>query len=741
MASVDPYMPCPCGSGQKFKWCCQKVESYAERAQRMADSGQFEASLKPLEEGLARFPDNAWLLTRKAIVEAHLKRFEAARATLERLLKKNPSHVGGTILQTRLLLDTETPEAAIAQLQQGLSAMAADRRPEVASLAHFLGVALARAGLPIAALKHLELAARLAGDRDKDRAIARSLATQRMDARTSLWEKNPYRLRPAPEGVTDAFRESFQRALGWAEEGLWASAASAFELLSAGSSAGAAADHNRGLCCLWIADHDAAIAALRRYTARTGPTADAVDREALCQLLEGDKRGETVEFVHLTWPIRDRQGLLRALEANRSFERGPERPIHPEDPDSSPTDRFLLLDRPRIEAKAGLSRCDIPMIEGEVIVGDDVVVLETYDDNRLDRLMDRFTAAAGTTIPPAHPRTKVLEKVPRHLLALSWQWSLPQGLPDEDAERLNREQRAHVLGEVWPATPLPALGRRTPIQAARAGDAETALRAAVRLLETSESGDDLLDWGQVRARLGLPPEPPVDPRGLDLDRLHLTRWSLIPAAELDDDRLVDLYRRAVDWGMHGVRIAAARVIVERPSLPAGTGIDPVELYGGLALDAAGRDDRDGAEGWIRRGRQAESLRATPRTLEWELTEFQVSTLLDGPEVWVPTIASLLERYRGNEDASSAVLYRLMRMGLVRPVVDPNRPGQILLDMGALDRLIAQYGPRITTGTGDRGEIWTPESARGGSAIWTPGSEAAPAPAAGQERPRLIIPGH
>ena len=131
---------------------------------------------------------------------------------------------------------------------------------------------------------------------------------------------------PPPEGVTEAFRESFQRAMGWAEEGLWASAASAFELLAAGSAAGAAADRNRGVCCLWIADHEAAVAALRRYTARTGPTTEAVDLEALCQLLEGAEGGDPVEFVHLTWPIRDREGLLRALEASPYLERGPERP-------------------------------------------------------------------------------------------------------------------------------------------------------------------------------------------------------------------------------------------------------------------------------------------------------------------------------------------------------------------------------------------------------------------------------
>ena len=145
----------------------------------MVDSGQIESSLKPLEEGLARFPDNAWLLTRKAVVEAHLKRFDAAKATLSRLLKKNPGHAGGTILLTRLLLDTESPDAAVAQFQQALSAMSPERRRELAPLAQFLGVSLNRAGLPIAAMKHLELAWQWAGDMDKERSLSRSIAAQR----------------------------------------------------------------------------------------------------------------------------------------------------------------------------------------------------------------------------------------------------------------------------------------------------------------------------------------------------------------------------------------------------------------------------------------------------------------------------------------------------------------------------------------------------------------------------------
>ena len=97
------------------------------------------------------------------------------------------------------------------------------------------------------------------------------------------------------------------------------------------------------------------------------------------------------------------------------------------------------------------------MILGEILLGNDTVILETYDDGRLDRLVDRFTAAAGSNIPPAHPRTKIIGKEQRHLLALSWRWQVPEGSPEEEAERLNNEQTAHIVRDIWPETYHPAL--------------------------------------------------------------------------------------------------------------------------------------------------------------------------------------------------------------------------------------------------------------------------------------------
>lgn len=115
------------------------------------------------------------------------------------------------------------------------------------------------------------------------------------------------------------------------------------------------------------------------------------------------RRRNLVEFVQLTWPIRNRDALLLALRGDKFFEEGPNRHLIIDDPESPEAVRFFLLDRPRITARAGLTRQDIPTVEAEVLVSKDTVVLEGFDDGRLDRLIDRFTARAVPNIPPASP--------------------------------------------------------------------------------------------------------------------------------------------------------------------------------------------------------------------------------------------------------------------------------------------------------------------------------------------------
>jgi tetratricopeptide (TPR) repeat protein len=747
MALVDPYAPCHCGSGQKYKWCCQSVESYVERSQRLLDNGQYELAINPLLDGLAKVPDNVSLLLRKALVQLHLNQAEPAAETLRLLLQKNPGHLGGSILMTRLALDTEGPQAGVAQFQQALSARGKSERSELASLAAFLGSALAKSDYPAAAIKHLELAAQFSGDEAK--RVASHLQNLRVNPAVSIWEKNPYRLLPAPERASEAFRESFEQAIGWAQEGLWSSAASAFELLAAGSSAGVLAERNRGICCLWLADHEGAVAALRRYISRTKPTTDSVDLEALCQQIEPPLRHEIVDIDRLSWPIRNREGLLAALSARPEIAPGDDRALDHHEanvPEAKPLQSFLLLDRPAIEPRPGLSRLDVPVVEAEVLVDRDVVYLEAIDDGRLDRLIDRFTTIAGSNIPPAHPRTKIIATEPRHEMALVWRWHLPTGLSDEEDDRLKREQVAHIVTDVWPSTPHPSLRRRTPLQAAQAGDSETFLRASIRRMEfLYEKPNAILDWDALRTKLHLNPEPSIEPDSLEIEQLHLSRLASVPVDRLDDDRLLALYRQAAKWGLRRLKNQVARSIDQRASLAAIGRLELINLYGDLAVEAAHDGRRPEAEQWLSRGRQAEPpQKRSQHALAWEMIGLEVKMLIDEPEVWVPVLAVILERCRGNNEATSAVLLRLVSLGLVQAGVDPKRPDQLMLDTQMLEQYLKRYGPRVTTAAGELGvaasqaEIWTPSSTGAPSPIWTPGSAAAPARS--EEKSKLILPG-
>ncbi len=312
-------------------------------------------------------------------------------------------------------------------------------------------------------------------------------------------------------------------------DALWDSAAAAFELLSADGVAGHAADHNLGLCRLWLGDDEAAIAALRRWIAREGPTARAVDLEIVCQLIDESTDKEPIELVQLTWPLRDRSALSRILEGEATIVAGEQRHLDPEDDESPTVACFHWLDRPRIEARTGLARQEIPLIQANLLVGPDTVVLEAEDDGRLNGLIDRFVPLAGTSVPPAQPRTKVVGQVDRTEHAMSWHWYLPPDLPDREKRRLAREQIAHLKTTVWPETPLRQLGGRTPIQAGRAGNSEVPLRAAALILEFcgDRLGDDV-DWTRLRSRLSICPEPPIDAETADIDRTPLGRLRSFP---------------------------------------------------------------------------------------------------------------------------------------------------------------------------------------------------------------------
>ena len=743
MAGVEPYAPCPCGSGQKFKWCCHKVESFADKAQRLFEGGQVDAAIKMLDEGLRKEPGNPWLLTRKAIMQIRQGDPEPAKATLRQVLQKNPKHFGALVLLTRCVLETEGPVNGAGMFQQVLGSVDEAQRPQLAPLGRVVALLLAEGRRIPAALKHLDLLA-LLGDTDPS-------ASRQLEGTpgASPWLKDRLPLAAPPAGLEGEARARFVKALDDADRGLWAYAAGAFDALAARDQGGEA-DYNLGLCRLWLGDESGAVGPLRRRSRKLGPTPEAVDLEALCQQIEPIHPDDRVEHIQLIWPLRKREALLESLRSKGDiFDDGPT-PVDPEDEDSPPIDTFALLDKPRIDKHdgKGLTPDQIPRILGRVIVEQETVALETFDDGRVDALGDRFTALAGAAIAPAHPKTKVLDEDARSSLALVWEWLYPAGIDVAEAQRLDREQRTRMLRDVWPITPMPYLGFRTPEKAARDGDAVIPLRAALCQYEQDRELEEAgLDFGALRARLKLEPEPAIDPATVDLERLSLARLASVPADRLDDDRLVLLYRRARRAMITHAMEAAALAVVARPSLFEQKALDPVSVYSDLASLTAARGEMDRAMEWLARGRQADSpARRGANAPLWDMIEVRLRARSERPEAWVPELAVVLERYAQEPSANQVILMNLVEMGLVRLGPNPDDPQDVLLDSRPLQAVLAEYGPRVTTASGRLGvsatkpDLWTPGGPASGSggALWTPGSGAGTPPAG--DKPKLILPG-
>ena len=361
MALVDPYAPCHCGSGQKYKWCCQSVEAYVERSQRLLDNGQYELAIKPLLEGLAKVPDNVSLLLRKALVQLHLNQTESAAETLAPLAPETSRASGWFDLDDAAgsrhrrsfrqaspsfsrpcrLDPSESLAACIAGLVSRFDAWPARSTPRRRS-----SIWNSPAGFPA---------------KKPSRVAVASAESASQPGCLGLGEESLSPLASARAGDRGVSR--IVRAGRWAgprkgsghrpprPSNCWQRALAPARLPTAIA----------GLCCLWLADHEGAVAALRRYITRTKPTTDSVDLEALCQKIEPPSRHDHRRFrsIELADP-QPRRVARGACATDRTIAGNDGRPLDPHDPQRSRTIRSskvsLSARSSAVEAEAGPSR-------------------------------------------------------------------------------------------------------------------------------------------------------------------------------------------------------------------------------------------------------------------------------------------------------------------------------------------------------------------------------------------------
>jgi hypothetical protein len=446
------------------------------------------------------------------------------------------------------------------------------------------------------------------------------------------------------------------------------------------------------------------------------PLDDAIEAEAVAQLLDPDLKEARLDSVIQAYAINDLDALVARFVSDKrvqSFEMNPE--VFAQRDQPRPRHTYVLLDRPMPETGANITRDAVPRLAGVLAI----YGRQTDRPERLELTIDKgpaFEASIATLKEIAGDmlgdvvEEKVVGSVSRTEQALNWRWHPPRDTPPEVRRRLIEEERRAAIVERWPTLPQPALAGKTPQEASSDPQLRVPLLASLLVLEQGSNSDrDTESTAELRQSLSLPQPEPIEPAGQTVNGLPLVRVARLNLEAVTDDDLVVLYRRAILVGAQAALLRLAREAVRRPSMA--DRIPPADAYQRMI---AAEQDPQRALALIQEARQ-QTQSVGQSTAAWDLAELELH-ITSGNVDEAKSMLARIERDHRDDPQVAAALYQLLYETGVIPEQMPAQPrGHVHAHPAA---------PALATSAAEPSgsKIWTPDSDRpagGKSALWTP----------------------
>jgi len=703
--AVDPYSPCPCGSGKKVKFCCADLAPEMEKIERMLDGQQRVACLEHLEAVEKKYPDRAYLLGVRANVQMQLDRLEDAEQTLVRYREAFPDNAVAWATTALLrIVENRIPEAVDA-LQDAIERCVEMMPPQVFDLLGAVGEALLRNGHLIAARAHLTAQALVGGEDDTE--AAQLLVQLNRSGRMPLPLKDTWQVRPAPEGVDWA--EVFNAARLAAVRIQWRRARKQFDELAVQVGEHPTIVWNRAVLSMYLADETQAVELLRKYATFDIPRMDAVEAETLAMWIDDQGEVDTIDVVKVEYDLSDEQEAWTRLTTH-SQARQLNVDLSPLAEEDGPPPRalFVLLDGPMPEVSEG--EVEFPLLLAQAcLYGKQTdrparLVLTARRNETFELAKQTAVSICGDTLTgdPNENAESPIAQLDDLLSPRHWYGS---ELPRERAQALMQQERRQALLGKWPDLPTARLDGQTPRQAAADPLLQTRVMALVEYLGGLLGEESPIEPNELRGELGLPLAEPIDPTGLDIDRLPLVRLAKLDVGKLNDEQIQAAYQRAEMVQDAPALLALGRETLQREQLREQFDLMPV--YSQLARIAPEQSE---ALSYLEEGRKLAAEAGHPGAV-WDLEELTLRLRWGQLDRAVQMAGSIQRQYGRDPHVMRALMSILVGAGLIHPDGSPRvAPRQAAAE--------AAVEPAQ-----EPGRLWTPESAveTGGEKklIWTP----------------------
>lgn len=711
--AIDPYSPCPCGSGKKLKFCCSDLASEIQKIEKLVSGEQPHAALKHVAQLLEKQPERASLLDLKASIELGLDELEEAQATIQLYLlahPDNPSAYGQAAIMASAKGQTA---AAVGALQEALERVPANDMPQrVFEAIGAVGHALLLAGDLVAARGHLILYAGISPEED-NRAIE-LLLRMNLQGGLPLLLRDTLYLIDLPDDEGADWKATFEEANRLARRGLWRRAEAEYVKLTETAGEHPALAYNLALVRGWLGDASQFASGMREYarlaTAAAGsPTDSAIEAEALAQLVDPDLDEPKLETVRLVYPVADADIVAERLAAHKQTEHYELDPQSLGESAAHPRESYVLLDRPVPSTGVDLAIEDAPNVlaflslYGKRTDRDAQIELTTDHGEHFEEVESLLKDFLGDAFQ-ARTELEVVAEKPAAEEALSWRWRLPDDTPPEHRRKLLGERRRHAILEDWIAAPRGALDGKSPREAAGNNAALLPLLGSVLIVEQAAADPSEFElFTQLREKLGLPNRENLDIAEENLDQVPLVRLTHVQRDALNSRQLQKLLNRTVMAGANLATLLVAEELVSRASSDQGVeeGVDLAAAYRQL-IRAEPAPDK--ALEWVHQATQWTENNTENSAAEWALLELELQIERGDAEGLQRSLDTIREKHIEEPGVAEAVYKLLYSAGLFPPEEmqgGPQQPAENASGLWTPD------GEADTAREDAKSAIWTP----------------------------------
>jgi tetratricopeptide (TPR) repeat protein len=578
--AFDPYEPCPCGSGKKFKWCCQPVYVQIDKAFQQDADGQHEAALRTMDEVCAQHPGNPEVWGRKAQLLYQLDKVEEAENALQKAFDINANYPFGYYLRGRFRhFEGEIP-GALLLFRKAAEVYDPIARNILAQIYSLITECELKLNRPIAARAALEMAAKQEPTNPDYRAGIEQVFGKESKLPAAARKEYTYRKLAADR----------QAVLQQAATGKLSDSARAFEQLTAEQSDDAAAWYNLGLTRAWLGENVAAVAALERNVQLDADEEQAAQTWALAEvLLCGYGMEDQADYVEHTamFPIRNPEQFVRVLGELERDRRLIGVQVRQEDGILT----GLIVEK--VQAlTAELAASQLPRLGAYIMVVGDMVRLWNVNKETFDVVVDEVRQGAGPSLGDPYLRTG-----PAHFAdVLAEAMAFPVNATDEaEGKRRMADYQQRYFEDKWIHKPLRSLAQVPPVDAAGHLSLRKKLRGVIDFV--ADCGATIgfsFDFDKLRRKLGLVGGPAAGPAApaIDVAAMGAAELAGLNADTLADPHLETAYQTAVRLDARELAGRFARALIARP--PLADNADRYPLFNQLVQYALAEGQNDAA---------------------------------------------------------------------------------------------------------------------------------------------------